>query len=227
MAHPEVVAAAVTAMRQAVDIEVTVKHRIGIDDLDRYEDMAHFVEVVARAGCRRFSVHARKAWLQGLSPKENRNVPPLRHRDVHRLKRAFPHLDIEINGGITTVEATLEHLEHVDGVMIGRAAYDDPMLFAALESAVFGERSPCPEPEDVVEAMIPYLERHNAQGGSSHHVLRHMHHLFAGRPGARAWRRLLTERAREPGAEVLRAGLAQRRDVLDRMARIRDQESAA
>ena len=139
MAQPERVAQAVEAMQKAVDLPVTVKHRIGIDQRDRYEDMAHFVRIVSEVGCRRFTVHARKAWLKGLSPKENRNIPPLRYQDVHRLKQEFPHLFIEINGGITTLEQVQEQLKLVDAVMIGRAAYDNPYLFATVDRDLYGE----------------------------------------------------------------------------------------
>lgn len=216
MAHPEVVADAVAAMRAAVDVEVTVKHRIGIDDLDSYEHMRHFVDVVAQAGCRRFTVHARKAWLSGLSPKENRNVPPLRYDEVWRLKQERPDLDIEINGGIRTVEATLEHLEHVDGVMIGRAAVDDPMLFARLERAVFDQAPPSETAADVVRACLPYAALLEERGEPPHRLTRHMIPLFTGQPGARIWRRRLTEGFREPATVVLPAALDA---VLDAQAR--------
>ncbi len=140
MAYPDVVARSVEAMREACGLAVTVKHRIGVDDLDQYEDMKRFVETVARAGCDRFSVHARKAWLQGLSPKENREVPPLRYEDVYRLKDEFRDLKIEINGGIKTLAETKTHLERVDAVMIGRAAYDNPYVFAEVDREIFGDQ---------------------------------------------------------------------------------------
>lgn len=193
MKRPEVVADAVAAMRAVVSIPVTVKHRIGVDELDRYEDMANFVEVVAATGSTRFTVHARKAWLKGLSPKQNRNVPPLRYEDVYRLKREFPHLSIEINGGITTLDATLDHLQHVDAVMIGRAAVDDPYLFALADHRVYGEPGPPPSRASILPTMVDYTARHVAAGGKVHHVFRHMIHLYKGCPGARAWRRALTE----------------------------------
>ncbi|MEL7332566.1 MAG: tRNA dihydrouridine(20/20a) synthase DusA, partial [Cyanobacteria bacterium J06560_2] len=139
MAQPEKVADCIAAMMAAADLPVSVKHRIGIDELDRYEDMAHFVTVVSATGCQRFSVHARKAWLQGLSPKDNRTVPPLRYDDVHRLKRDFPHLQIEINGGFEALTDVKDQLQWVDGVMIGRAAYDNPYLFATADQEIFGE----------------------------------------------------------------------------------------
>jgi len=205
MARPERVAACVAAMRERVSVPVTVKHRVGIDDLDSYEHMLHFVDVVATAGADRFSVHARKAWLQGLSPKENRTIPPLRYAEVHRLKVERPHLPIEINGGIRTIEATLEHLEHVDAVMIGRAAYDAPYLFARADSAVFGDHAPVRTRHEVVQAMLPYVEAELVAGNKLHRVSRHMLGLFAGMRGAKQWKRHISENANKPGAgpEVL------------------------
>jgi len=209
MAEPERVAAAVDAMRAAVALPVTVKHRIGVDDLDRYDDMARFVEVVAAAGCDRFSVHARKAWLQGLSPKENREVPPLRYDDVYRLKRELPHLRIEVNGGIRTLDDVRRHLEHVDGVMIGRAAYDDPYLFAAADVLFFDDDAPPPSRREVVEAMIVYASRRLAEGVPLQRLTQPLLGLFAGQRGTRAWKRHLSENAhrRGAGAEVLREAL--------------------
>lgn len=202
MADPERVAEAVAVMRAAVPLPVSVKHRIGFDDMDRYEDMARFVETVAATGCDRFTVHARKAWLSGLNPKENRNVPPLRHEEVHRLKRDFPDLLIEINGGIRSLDEVRRHLAHVDGVMIGRAAYDEPFLLAAADREVFGADTPAPSRRAVLEAYVPYVERRLGQGVPLKHLTRHLLHLFAGRPGARSWRRTLSERAHLPGAGV-------------------------
>lgn len=208
MRHPGVVADAVAAMRAVVDVEVTVKHRIGVDELDRYEDMAAFVDTVHRAGCRRFTVHARKAWLSGLSPRENRTVPPLRYEDVYRLAEAFPHLDVEINGGITTTDAVRAHLARVRGVMIGRAAVDDPWWFAELEQVVFGVAPASADRFAAAESCLPYLEAHDAAGRPAHRVTRHLLNLFHGAPGSRAWRRHLTEGARRPGAVVVREALA-------------------
>lgn len=210
MARPERVAAGVQAMREAVSIPVTVKHRIGIDELDRYEDMVHFVEKVAEAGCDRFSVHARKAWLKGLSPKENRTVPPLRHPDVHRLKRDFPDLVIEINGGIVDMDSVATHLEHVDAVMIGRAAYDDPWMFHAVDRRFFGSDWAPANRHAVVESLFPHVEELLSRGERLHVLGRHLHHLFAGCPGSRAWKRHLSEAGMAEGADVsvLEAGLA-------------------
>jgi len=195
MAEPERVAQAVRAMRRAVNLPVTVKHRIGIDHLDRYEDLLHFVDVVAEAGCDRFSVHARLAWLQGLSPKENRTVPPLRYEDVYRLKRERPELEIEINGGIRDLEETARHLEQVDGVMIGRAAWDDPYLFATVDQGFFGTAQPPPSRREVVERFLPYVKLQQARGVPTARLLFPMQGLFAGQPGTRAFRRALSEHA--------------------------------
>ncbi|MCB9664222.1 MAG: tRNA dihydrouridine(20/20a) synthase DusA [Alphaproteobacteria bacterium] len=217
MLHPEVVADGVAAMRAAVDVEVTVKHRIGVDDHDTYDDMERFVRTVAAAGCRRFTVHARKAWLQGLSPRQNREIPPLRYDEVVRLKREHPELEIEINGGIRTADAVVEHLGSVDAVMIGRAAVDDPWLFADLEARIFGEASPAGDRFEAARAVLPYLEALEARGEPGHRVTRHLLTLFAGQPGGRVFRRLLTE----GGA----AGALALRQALDAVAAI--QERAA
>lgn len=210
MAQPERVAQAVEAMQKAVDLPVTVKHRIGIDQRDRYEDMAHFVRIVSEVGCRRFTVHARKAWLKGLSPKENRNIPPLRYQDVHRLKQEFPHLFIEINGGITTLEQVQEQLKLVDAVMIGRAAYDNPYLFATVDRDLYGEDVTPPTRREVVVAMLPYIDYWTAKGLKLNAISRHILQLFAGKPGAKAWKRYISENAHRPGAgfEVIGAALA-------------------
>jgi tRNA-dihydrouridine synthase A len=200
MAQPARVADCVAAMRQVVHIPVTVKHRIGIDDQDRYEDMTHFVQTVAAAGCKRFTVHARKAWLKGLSPKENRDIPPLRYGDVYRLKQEFPHLVIEINGGIQTLEQAQAHLAQVDAVMIGRTAYDNPYLFATADRDVYGEEEPLRSRQAVAEAMIPYVARWVEQGFKPHKITRHLLQLFTGQPGSRLWKRYLTEHSSEIGA---------------------------
>ena len=209
MAQPEVVARSVAAMRRATSLPVTVKHRIGIDGLEGYEDMERFVNVVAGAGCERFIVHARIAVLQGLSPKENRTVPPLRYDDVYRLKAAYPQLHIAINGGITTLQQAAEHLGTVDGVMIGRAAYDQPFLFALADSFFFGKESVPPSRRQVLEAMLPYLEQWMARGLPPHRVTRHLLGLFAHQPAARAWRRLLSEQTltADTAIRVLRTAL--------------------
>ncbi len=211
MRRPERVGELVEAMTRAVDVPVTVKHRIGVDELDSYEDMLSFVRVVRDAGaCARFTVHARKAWLQGLSPKENRNIPPLRYEEVWRLKQELPELVVEINGGVKTLDAVADHLEHVDAVMIGRAAYDDPFMFADADSRFFGSVEPPPTREEVVARMIPYVERMvGDEGVKLHYITRHMTNLFAGVKGARLWRRYLSERhhLEGAGAEILTEAL--------------------
>jgi len=202
MAQPEVVARCVEAMRQATALPVTVKHRLGIDDLERYEDMANFVRIVASAGCDRFIVHARKAILHGLSPRENRTVPPLRYDDVYRLKADFPALRIEINGGVTTLIQATTHLQHVDGAMIGRAAYDHPYLFAEADALCFGDATPPRTRRQVLEAMLAYLERWVAQGLPPYRIVRHLLSLFAYQRAARLWKRCLSERPWVPETAV-------------------------
>jgi tRNA-dihydrouridine synthase A len=210
MKTPERVRDAVEAMRAACGVPVTVKHRIGVDELDRYQDMLRFVEIVAPAGPARLSVHARKAWLKGLSPKENRTVPPLRYEDVYRLKAEHPELEIEINGGIADLEVAQRHLRRVDAVMIGRAAYDDPMILAEADRRFYGDvDAPVRSRHEVARAMLPYIEAHCAEGGRLAEVTRHMLGLFSGVKGARAYRRVLSTEAVEPGAgpEVLERAL--------------------
>jgi tRNA-dihydrouridine synthase A len=201
MANPEIVAQAITAMNQAVSIPVTVKHRIGIDNQDSYENLANFVRIIASAGCQRFSVHARKAWLQGLSPKENRTVPPLRYEEVYRLKREFPQLFIEINGGITNLEQTRQHLQFVDAVMIGRAAYDNPYLFATVDRDFYGESVTPPTREEVIEKMLPYIDEWVSQGYKLHSISKHLLQLFAGQAGTKAWKRYISENSHYPDAD--------------------------
>ena len=200
MAQPHRVADCIEAMLKATYLPVTVKHRIGIDQRDRYEDMAKFVQIVSEAGCQRFIVHARKAWLQGLSPKENRNIPPLRYGDVHRLKQAFPHLSIEINGGFTNLEQVQVQRQFVDGVMIGRAAYDNPYLFATADRDIYGEAVTPPTRREVVEAMLAYIDYWAARGLKLNKITRPMLQLFSGQPGSRAWKRHLTEHSCVLGA---------------------------
>lgn len=199
MATPETVARAVDAMKRAVNIPVTVKHRIGIDGLERYEDLRRFVDVVAAAGTDRFIVHARIAILQGLSPKENRTVPPLQYDLVYRLKEEFPHLIIEINGGITTFEAAQSHLRYVDGVMIGRAAYENPYLFATADNIFFNSNRIPPTRRQIIETMVPYIQQMRARDIYPAHILKHMLNLFKGKPGAKHWRRFLSETMYQPG----------------------------
>lgn len=186
---------------------VTVKHRIGVDDLDRYEDMLRFVDVVTAAGCDGFIVHARKAWLHGLSPKENRNIPPLRPQDVHRLKRERPQLRIELNGGIESCDAVVDALEHadaVDGVMVGRAIYRDPIAFAEVDARVFGLQEPAATTDEVLDTMLEHTRGWVEAGGRVHDVSRHVHGLFLGRPGGRKARRVLAEAGASADLRTLR-----------------------
>lgn len=212
MAEPQLVAACVAAMRDAVAIPVTVKTRIGIDDQDSYEFLHHFVTEVAAAGCETFAIHARKAWLSGLSPKQNREVPALRYERVYHLKKDFPALEILINGGIRTLKDIQEQLQHVDGVMIGRAAYQDPWLLAQVDAQIFGATPAVISREDVVRAMLGYIEHQLGQGVRLGAITRHMLGLYQGQPGARHWRRYLSENAHRDGAgtEVVEAALAAR-----------------
>ena len=189
MAEPDLVAECIDAMRHAVEIPVTVKHRIGIDDMQSYEEMLHFVDTVAKTGCNNFIVHARIALLKGLSPKENRDVPPLRYEDVYRLKQDRPDLLIEINGGIKTYAETQEHLKHVDGVMIGREAYHNPYLLAELGQLW---NLDTPDRFDIMQQMLPYIAQRMAEGAPLSIITRHILGLFQNLPGARKWRQALS-----------------------------------
>ena len=203
MLRPALVADCVAAMARAVGTraEVTVKCRIGVDDQTPAEALPAFLEPIAAAGVRRVTIHARKAWLQGLSPKENRDIPPLDYDLVYEMKARFPALHISLNGGLTTLEQARAHLDAgLDGVMIGRAAYHDPAgILAEADPLIFGQGARR-DPFDVARAMLPYIDAHLAAGGKLHQVTRHMLGLFAGRPGARAWRRHLSEGAHRNGA---------------------------
>lgn len=202
MAEPELVAECIAAMQQAVDIPVTVKHRIGIDQRQSYEEMLHFVDTVAQTGCHHFIVHARIALLNGLSPKENREIPPLRYEDVYRLKQDRPELTIEINGGIQTIDAVTEHLNSVDGVMIGRAAYHNPYLLA--ECMTLWQHTP-PDRFEIMQQFVPYIERRLAQGASISFLTRHILGLFQNMPGARKWRQALSGNQAKSLADVINA----------------------
>ena len=210
MAEPALVARSVEAMQKAVDVPVSVKHRIGIDDQEEWPALCDFVDQVAATGCKRFMVHARKAWLQGLSPKENRDVPPLRYELVYALKERRLDLEITINGGITSLDQAEDHLARVDGVMLGRAAYDNPYILADMDRRFFGDTGRVPGRHDVAEAMLPYIEAECAKGTPLQAMTRHMLGLFSGQPGARAYRRCLSENAWRDGAgpDVLRAAVA-------------------
>jgi len=206
MADPERVAACVEAMGRASGLPVTVKHRIGIDALDSYADLLRFVDIVASGGARRFAVHARKAWLDGLDPKQNRTIPPLRYDLVHRLKQERPALTIELNGGLDSVDDCLSQLQHVDGVMVGRAAYAHPLRWAAVDRLIHGRTCPTvPKASTVVRGLVPHARQWQQQGGRLWAMARHLVHLVEGVPGARHWRAQLTQEAgaRSAGPEVL------------------------
>ena len=222
MAEPDLVAAAVAAMQNAAgDIPVTVKCRIGIDDQDSEADLDRFIRTVASAGCSTFIVHARKAWLQGLSPKENREVPPLDYGRVVRLKQAYPHLTIALNGGIGSLDEAAKHLEHVDGVMLGRAAYHTPYLLAQVDQRIFGDINAPIERREVIERLMPYIEAHLAAGGKMHSITRHVLGLYHGEPGARAFRRHLS------GGNVSLAELEKALTAVDRRGTDPDRQAAA
>ncbi len=219
MAEPALVAECVGATREAVRVPVTVKCRIGIDEQDSEADFAHFIDRVAAAGCETFIVHARKAWLDGLSPKQNRDVPPLDCARVYRLKAARPDLTIVINGGIRTLAEAEQHLAHVDGVMLGRAAYQSPGLLTEVDSRFFGTPPQSAHPAAPILRMIPYIERQLASGERLSAITRHMMGLANGMPGARAFRRRLTEGAIVPGAGVA--------VIFDALRQLRLEEMAA
>ena len=207
MAEPNLVADCVAAMRAAEpDLPITVKCRIAIDDMPARETLFTFIDTVAAAGCTNFTVHARKAWLKGLSPKENRDIPPLDYGLVAELKAERPHLSITLNGGITTIEDCRTHLKVFDGVMLGRAAYQNPSLLGEVDAAFGWEEAPVVSAHDAIIAYMPYMADQLERGTGLHAMTRHMLGLFNGQPGARAWRRVLSERAPKPGAGL---------DVLD------------
>lgn len=216
MAEPALVGECVAAMRMACDVPVTVKCRIGIDDQDSEADLERFVATVAAAGCTTFVVHARKAWLQGLSPKENRDVPPLDYERVYRLKAAHPELAIVINGGIRSLDEAERHLERVDGVMLGRAAYQTPYLLAEVDRRLFGSQAPPVTRHEAIERLIPYIERHLARGGRLNNVTRHVLGLYHGEPGGRLFRRHLSGPELREGAGL--APLVRALAVVERAA---------
>jgi len=221
MREPALVADCVRAMRDAVSVPVTVKHRIGVDRIESYEFVRDFVGTVSEAGCRVFVVHARNAWLDGLSPKENRTVPPLRYAIVARLAGEFPSLSFVVNGGLRAHEESLAQLAQVDGVMIGREACENPWTLAQVDPLFFYRPAPCTVRDDAIDAMRPYLQRQIDAGEAPRAIVRHLLGLFNGLPGARAWRRMLSDPvALEPyGADVLDAA----RDALTRAATRRDE----
>lgn len=200
MAEPQLVAECVAAMKQAVRIPVTVKCRIGIDDQDPEVALDTLSRAVIAAGADALVVHARKAWLNGLSPKENRDIPPLDYDRVYRLKTALPNVPVIINGGIATIAAAKQHLDHVDGAMLGRAAYQEPWRLLSVDPELFGDAAPHATMHDAIEALMPYIENELAAGMRLHSVTRHLVGAFHGVPGARAFRRYLAEVCTKPGA---------------------------
>ena len=203
MADAALVADGIKAMKDAVSIPVTVKTRIGIDEQDSYAFLCEFIDTVAERGqCDTFIIHARKAWLSGLSPKQNREIPPLDYPRVYQLKQDFPQLTLAINGGIKTIDEAKEHLTHLDGVMIGREAYQNPGMLVEIDRQLFGATTPSVDCVAAVEAMYPYIEKELAQGTYLGHITRHMLGLFQGIPGSRQWRRHLSENAHKAGADL-------------------------
>lgn len=205
MAKPELVAECVAAMQNVVGIPVTVKHRIGIDENETVEELFEFVEVVAKSGCKTFIVHARKAWLNGLSPKQNRDIPPLRYDVVHLLKQTMPELEIIINGGICDLDTAENQLKYIDGIMMGREAYHNPYILAEVDQRFYQSEAPVLSRQQIMELMFPYVEQELAKGMRLHTMTRHILGLYNGLPGAKKWRRFLSENAtkREAGIDVL------------------------
>jgi tRNA-dihydrouridine synthase A len=210
MAEPKLVAEGVAAMQAEVDIPVTVKTRLGIDELDSYDFLCEFIRHVADAGCEVFVLHARKAWLKGLSPKQNRDVPPLDYQRVYQIKQDFPELHIDINGGIHSLQQAQQHLQSVDGVMMGRAIYHDPYLLAEADKILFADNHSVATRHQVIQQMLPYIEQRMSEGRPLKSITRHLLGIFQGQAGAKAWRRHLSEHAHIKGAglEVLTDALA-------------------
>jgi len=210
MLEPELVGDCVAAMRNVVKIPVTVKCRIGVDQQDSYEALTHFIRTVSQAGCEVFIIHARKAWLKGLSPKQNREIPPLQYEIVHAIKRDFPHLTIIINGGIQQMTEIKEQLKHVDGVMIGREAYSNPYWLTEIEKEIFSfDINEINERESVIQKFIPYIERQLENNVKLSSITRHIFGLYQGQEGARMWRRYLSENAHRlnAGVEIIKEAL--------------------
>lgn len=210
MAQPKLVADCVAAMQEVVDIPITVKHRIGIDDRDSWDELCEFVETIAQAGCNVFIVHARKAWLQGLSPKENREIPPLSYETVHKLKQSYPQLQFIINGGFTDLQSARQQLQFVDGVMMGREVYNNPYILADVDRLFYDEGHEVPTRREVMEQLFSYVETELIKGTRLHAITRHILGLFPGVPGSRAFRRYISENAtkKDAGLEVLQQALA-------------------
>ena len=211
MAEPQLVAECIAAMRQATTVPVTVKTRLGIDNCDNYDDLATFINRVSVAGCRTFIIHARKAWLKGLSPKENREVPPLNYGTVYQLKNDFPDLEIIINGGFSRLEQIQEQYNYVDGVMIGRAAYHDPYLLAEVDRKIFTDKNTPKSRQQILSEFMEYVSRQLHKGIALNHMTRHILGLYKGQPGARTYRRQLGQHARRSGVgiEILKQAVDQ------------------
>ncbi len=209
MAKPELVGECVTAMQSVTQLPITVKHRIGIDKNESVEALFSFVDTVAKSGCNTFIVHARKAWLDGLSPKENRTIPPLRYDVVHQLKQAMPHLEIIINGGIADLDTAIEQLQYTDGIMMGREVYHNPYILAEVDQRFYGSEKQTLSRYDIIEAMFPYIEAELSKGVRLQSIVRHILGLFNGLPGAKKWRRYISENAPFAGAniQVIKQGL--------------------
>ncbi|MCK5872157.1 MAG: tRNA dihydrouridine(20/20a) synthase DusA [Methylococcales bacterium] len=201
MAKPALVAECINAMTQAVAIPVTVKSRIGIDDQDSYQALSDFIEIIADAGCQTFIIHARKAWLQGLSPKQNRNIPPLRYEVVYQLKQDYPRLNFILNGGITDLDQIKQHLLQTDGVMLGREVYNRPFLLAEIDSKIYGVSQSSKTRQQIIEELLPYIDRQLSHGIRLHSITRHILGLFHSQKGARNWRRYLSEQAVKKNAD--------------------------
>lgn len=210
MAEPQLVADCISAMKESCTLPITAKHRIGIDHLDSYELLGHFVETLSAAGCQTFIVHARKAWLQGLSPKQNRDVPPLSYGTVYRLKQDFPQLEIILNGGVMNLTQAAGHLQKTDGVMIGREAYHNPWVLAEADQHIFAAEARKFTRHSIIESLLPLVEQECSRGIPLKRITRHILGLFHGQPGAKKWRRYLSENAHKPGTgpETLRHALA-------------------
>ena len=208
MAEPGLVANCLAAMQEVVTIPVTIKTRIGIDQHDSYKELQEFIAKVSESGCKTFIIHARKAWLKGLNPKQNREIPPLRYAWVWQIKQDFPHLTICLNGGITQLAEISLHLQHVDGVMLGREAYHNPYLLAELDQRFYGSLAPIKSRYEVIEALLPYLEAEMAKGIAVKAITRHILGLFQGLPGARQWRRILSCHDQKDNISVIDLALA-------------------
>jgi len=219
MAEPELVRDCLKSMISAVSIPVTVKTRIGIDRNDTYDELKHFVRIVQNSGCNVFIIHARKAWLDGLSPKENRHIPPLCYERVYKIKQHFPELEIIINGGITNLEQCDEHLKYVDGVMIGREVYQNPYILESVDNTYYLDGSTHKTRLEILELLYPYIEQHLALGGKLNHITRHILGLFQAQPGAKYWRRVLSQQAHQQGAglEVIKSALQSMQEQADRI----------